>query len=295
MTSLGVIIGRFQVAELHAGHKHLISHAEEKSGVVMILLGTSEAVPSTKNPLSFVARKRMVLESFPNVLVYEIKDHPSNEVWSQSVDKTIELSFPTAEVTLYGSRDSFMSYYSGKHPVTVIPEIPNISGTLMRKIGEKPVHEKSFRLGMIEAQNNRYPTSFQTVDIGVVNYAERKILLGRKTSDPKGLWRLPGGFVDPNDESLESAAQRELREEAGNFLTDAVVYLGSYRAHDYRYRSEADKVMTALFLTYYMGGQVKAGDDLEEVRWFAIDDALMHTLPEHKPLVERIIRKVEEV
>src|SRR4051812_31030063 len=56
-----------------------------------------------------------------------------------------------------------------------------------------------------------------TVDCVVfgVDDAELKLLLIQRRHEPfKGGWALPGGFVHV-DESLEAAAARELREEAG--------------------------------------------------------------------------------
>lgn len=61
-----------------------------------------------------------------------------------------------------------------------------------------------------------YPRPAVTVDLVLVTEEERpRVLLIRRRHEPfAGTWALPGGFVDEN-ESLETAARRELREEAG--------------------------------------------------------------------------------
>ncbi len=294
MKKIGVIIGRFQVAKLHAGHKHLFQAALSKCDELIVLVGNKHINPTKRNPLSFEERQSVILEDFPKAYVYELLDNQSDEAWSRSVDNTVRMSFVVEEVTLFGSRDSFASHYSGSFPVTIIPELPGHSGSEERQKVGRPTSKESYRAGLIAAQTKRFPISYQTVDIGLVDWTKKQILLGRKPDDEKGKWRLPGGFVDPSDESLEAAAARELSEEVGNVLTDKINYLGSQRVADFRYRGECDQIMTALFLTYYMGGTPKAGDDLSEVAWFTLEEAQRLAMPAHQKLVASICKKVLE-
>jgi bifunctional NMN adenylyltransferase/nudix hydrolase len=112
-----------------------------------------------------------------------------------------------------------------------------------------------------------YDTSFQAVDVFVVNRRANKILLGRKKNSTK--WRLIGGFVDPADSSLEYAAVREKNEEAHiNLECSPPKYLFSARVDDPRYRDSRHKVMTAVFRLDYIFGSPLAQDDIEEVKWF---------------------------
>ena len=65
--------------------------------------------------------------------------------------------------------------------------------------------------------NEHFENPAVTVDVLVfsVSCGELKIALIKRGIEPfKGMWAIPGGFVH-SDETLEEAALREVREEAG--------------------------------------------------------------------------------
>ena len=49
-------------------------------------------------------------------------------------------------------------------------------------------------------------------------------------------------------------------------------YICSRRVKDWRYEKEKDKIMTALFLCRYLWGRPEPKDDIEEVRWFKVEE-----------------------
>lgn len=283
---VGVIIGRFQVHELHEAHLDLIRHVCEQHDKVLILLGVSPLRLSTHNPLDFEARKQMILAEFPTITVLYVKDQPSDEVWSHKVDEMVaDFCGPSQTAVLYGSRDSFIAHYVGTLPTRELLPESVMSGSAIRKqIARSSARASAdFRAGVIAASQGRFPTSFATVDVAILDPA-RGILLGRKSNER--LYRFIGGFADPKSPSYEADARREVQEETG-VSVDGLVYLGSTTIDDWRYRNEPDGIKTLFFAATYVAGRAAPADDIEEVRWFSRDDPTLESqiVPTHRPLL----------
>jgi len=282
--SVGVIVGRFQVDELHAGHRFLIETAFARHREVFIGIGVSGGLATRRDPMDFETRRRLIEEAYPQATVRPVYDQPSNEAWSRELDRLVAEAFPGMMAVCYGSRDSFLSAYEGKFPKEYVKEVQGLSGTDARKkISKAPVHTKDFRTGVIHAAHHRFPVSYQAVDIAVVSFDKGDILLGRKKQDGDKL-RFIGGFVDPTDESLEYAARREAHEEAPNIEIADLRYLGSRRINDVRYRGSEDGVMSALFVSAYVFGHARAGDDLDALEWIPLRNARARLIAEHHEL-----------
>ena len=283
---VAIIVGRFQVNELHEAHIDLINSVIQKHDRVLLFLGNSIIRNTTSNPLDYRARRAMIADKFPNVEIHYINDNPSDAAWSKSLDKQIgEQLLPMQSVTLYGSRDSFLKAYSGKYNVCELEATTFISGTeVRRRVCNNYPPTADYRAGMIAATAYRYPTAFQTVDIAVVN-DKGEILLARKPDEKK--WRFIGGFSDPRSVSLEADAKREVTEEA-SVEVDDITYLGSTLIDDWRYRGEQDKIKTALFLAKYIYGKPEGADDVAEVKWLPIGTGLTkdNIEPLHHVLVD---------
>ena len=131
MKKIGVIIGRFQVPELHRGHRYLFDTVIAQSDGVLILLGSTKKV-SSHDPYAYAARVASIQKRFPMVHIREIMDQPSDTLWSALVDQTIQTLYPNGTITLYGSRKSFLEQYVGIFPTIFIDPIPSPSGTDIR-------------------------------------------------------------------------------------------------------------------------------------------------------------------
>ncbi|MCC6801432.1 MAG: NUDIX hydrolase [Anaerolineae bacterium] len=92
------------------------------------------------------------------------------------------------------------------------------------------------------------------------------VLLVQRSGDPgKGLWALPAGFVDA-DEDPRAAAVREVNEETGLIVeVDRLLEL----LHRPDTHGLADIVIA--YGAHITGGVLQAGDDAEAVAWFARD------------------------
>lgn len=285
-TDVGVIIGRFQVHELHPGHIELIQNVCNEHEKVIIFLGLSPLMVTQNNPLDFESRKQMILDSFPGVIVLYIKDVNSDDIWSKELDEKIkDVTGPNQTVTLYGSRDSFIRHYSGKYKTKELVQQSFISGSEIRKnISKKVKNTPEFRAGVIWAAYNQYPKCYTTVDVIIYNSDHSKILLARKPKET--LYRFVGGFADPVSASFEDDAIREVKEETGLNAKD-LKYISSFKINDWRYANEVDKIKTLLYTCVVYEGTPQANDDICEVRWFDINQITSEQLvKEHARMFE---------
>lgn len=290
---VGVIIGRFQVPELHKAHKELIDAVRKRHKKVLVLLGVSPVRITRNNPLDFMTRQAMLAKAYPTVTVLPLKDAASDIVWSTRVDSAIMGLFEEAPALIYGSRDSFIPHYKGRFKTIELAPKHNISGSEVRQIASEEVRRsKDFRAGVVYAAFNRYPISYQAVDAAIIKeelLQDKEVLMAKKDSDGGQLWRFFGGFVRPEDESLEEAVKREAHEETNGMATHEPKYIGSYRIQDWRYANETDKILTSFFALPYMYGAAEGADDVDDAEWFKIKDLKKEeVVPEHHVLLDAL-------
>lgn len=292
MPSLGVIVGRFQVPELHEAHLALIKYAVANFDDVLILIGKAPT-PSKSNPLPSNYVKNMILNSIGEcgATIGTVEDRPTNEEWSIALDERIMDLFPNHDPTLLGGRDSFIPRYTGINKTRQLgPEWFGVagasSGTEVRKrINSRDYESKAFYAGYIAAVRDRRDLIFNTVDILVTRDCGREVLLGRKKVDD-GL-RLPGGFVDVG-ELPEDAAARELHEETG--IVAKPEYVDDLIIPDWRFRDSTDVILTRLYrVEVPLSAAVHAGDDLEKLDWHKVNDLRAEDLADsHKVFIDYI-------
>lgn len=285
---IGVVIGRFQVHDLHEAHLDLIKTVLSKHENVIIFLGCSVSAPEQKNALPFRARELMMHSIFgSSVSVFPVIDKEFDEQWSKQVDDKIAEIYPGKKAILYGSRDSFRPHYKGKHQTVELESKTMISGTEIRKdVSDRYLGSSDFRAGIIFALYNQYTKVYPTVDVAIYNKLDDMFLFGRKPNQTK--MRFIGGFVDAKDRSYEAAGVREVREET-SCTVDGLEYITSIQVDDWRYRKVDDKITTTFYLGYYIQGPVAPADDISELYWKKLNDVTdeMFT-PEHLPLLHKL-------
>jgi bifunctional NMN adenylyltransferase/nudix hydrolase len=281
--ALAVAVVRVQVDQLHDGHRFLIDSMRLLHEKVLVVIGDTAARLTPTDPLPVEARRDMIQSAYPDVTVTSLADMADDKVWSDALDWLVgmfNLACSTeGKPVLYGARDSFLQHYVGRCPTCTLTSPESPSGTDVRKAIQLE-DDPAFRRGMIFAAKHRFPVSYQTVDVAIIQ--NDKVLMARKNKDGGG-WRFPGGFVDPTDLSLEHAARREAREETGLEIVREQ-YIGSYRINDPRYPpSGADRILTAFFAFDVAFGSAVAMDDIDEVAWFPCNN-LPSLVEPHWPL-----------
>jgi len=108
--------------------------------------------------------------------------------------------------------------------------------------------------------------------------AGRLLLVRRGRAPRAGRWSLPGGRVEPGETPAAGGARGVAEEtgltvEIGELL--ATVAIGDYVVHDFAAR--------------VVGGELRAGDDADDVRWCSLADARL------LPLTDNLLDELERM
>ena len=118
---------------------------------------------------------------------------------------------------------------------------------------------------------NKKPVSPQ-VAVGAVVVKEGKVLLVKRNKAPgKGQWAIPGGSVKLG-ETLQEAAEREIREETGlRIKAKKPVYTFDVIERDEQGRVRFHYVIVDL-VADVLGGELHPSDDAADAAWFGLDE-----------------------
>lgn len=310
---MSVVIGRFQ--PFHNGHLALVKEAAKYSNKILILIGSAYAAPNIKNPFTFEERadviaKSLYKENIWNIVIQPLADFTYNdELWVQNVQRLVSLETESNNIALVGHTKDESSFYLKLFPqwdtIEVEPFHNTLSSTQIREklfkhnalvnsvpepvelqilkknsTGELDIFKEEY--AFIEKykkswENAPYAPTFWTTDAVVIQQGHI-LMVVRGAMPGKGLWALPGGFVDTK-EYTKDACIRELREET-KLKVPTPVLKGSIvheQVFDAPSRSLRGRTITMAFLfhlTNYENGlpKVKGGDDAAFAKWVPLSE-----------------------
>jgi bifunctional NMN adenylyltransferase/nudix hydrolase len=311
----GVFIGRFQPPTV--AHCAIIQSALQKYDRVIVLIGSSRATISTRNPFSYEERESMLTKVFYKevfdykLFIKSIADSNYNFAsWLQEVQHIVESEAGKAEVTLLGFFKDASSYYLNHFPQwkfeNINEQYKGLSATQIRQnlltnqdnwwpdvvpeIKDYIIDWKAKNKELFDYLNEEmefitrykaswsgipYPVTFVTTDTVVI--CKGHVLLVQRGRNPgKGLFALPGGFINQN-ETLERCALRELKEETKIDVPTAILKnsIKKVKVFDDPIRDPRGRFIThahLILLDQKDLPEVKGSDDASDARWVSYSD-----------------------
>ena len=121
----------------------------------------------------------------------------------------------------------------------------------------------------------------------IIANAKNQILLVRRAVEPsKGLWDLPGGFIDLG-ETAEESVMREAREELGVEVNHIQYLFSGYDR--YAYKGLNYHTIGFVFTAHIVSGDMKPQDDVKEIQYFTQDEIPWDTLA--FPVIKQTLRR----
>jgi bifunctional NMN adenylyltransferase/nudix hydrolase len=309
-----VLIGRFQ--PLHSAHLEIIKRATALCDQLVIIVGSANQPRTYKNPFSFAERRQMIYEATRGLAMEVVIESNTDTIyndqaWAVRVQGIVRKhASGKGRVGIIGHKKDDSSFYLDMFPQwgyenvelveflsavdirdlyfkwtfnsnfikNVVPDSTYESLMTFRKTEEfaQIIREREF---IVEHNKQyaglKYPPIFSTADAVVI--CSGHVLMIRRRAEPgRGLWALPGGYVNARtDKSVEDAAIRELREET-QIKVPAPVLRGSIKrskVFDAIDRSPRGRIITHAFHIELPDGElpkVKGADDAEKARWVPI-------------------------
>jgi len=296
---LGVLIGRFQVPEMHEGHRYIVKRMQEQCDQVLVLFGSANRTRSVKNPFTYRERVTAGKNLFPNVIMAPLNDYLYNDSqWMADVAATIEIirtkvsyNFQKpVEVVLYGHHkdgNDYLNWFPQYEYVNINSDI-DISGTEVRNSFAHLLPDNvqaDMRYFAKERETFKDYPYHDSLNIccgdAVVECLGHILLIKRKFTPGAGNWALPGGHKNTNETFLQCAL-RELKEET-NLRIPEQVLLGSIKSTRIFDSPKRSSGIPKLTLAVHMvvkpdpdGSLPRANgsDDAAETRWVPIADVL---------------------
>lgn len=298
---LGVLIGRFQVPEMHEGHRFIVKRMQEQCDEVLILFGSANRARSVKNPFTYKERTTAAHNLFPGVWTAPLNDYLYNDSqWMADVAATIALMQAEIKhvcrydqelkIVLYGHHkdgNDYLKWFPQYEYVNINSDI-DVSGTevrnsFMHMLPENVQADAAYFIKeRITFKDYPYPDSLNICCAdAVVECLGHILLIKRKFTPGAGSWALPGGHKNTNETFLQCAL-RELKEETNLRIPEPVLIgsIKSTRLFDNPRRSSGiPKLTLAAHIVVKPNPdgslpRANGSDDAAETRWLPVSDVL---------------------
>ena len=136
-----------------------------------------------------------------------------------------------------------------------------------------------------------FPRPSVTTDCVIFGYdgKDLKVLLVRRGIPTfKGMWALPGGYLQMDENAIDGA-KRELFEETG--LTDA--FIQQFRTFAEVERDPRGRVITIAHFALVRITEVRGGDDAAQAMWFCLKDVTQLAF-DHDTILGEAIKTLRE-
>jgi bifunctional NMN adenylyltransferase/nudix hydrolase len=329
-----VLIGRFQ--PFHNAHLEIVKRATALCDKLVIVVGSARQPRTYKNPFTFEERARMIRAATSGLSIQvsieaNIDTIYNDQAWAVRVQQAVAKHTTAGDkVGIIGHKKDESSEYLDFFPqweLEEVEEIEPLSAVNIRDLYFKRNANMSFVKGVVpqstydfliefkdtpayeqiirerefvetykkQYASLPYPPIFSTADAVVVQSGH--ILLIKRRAEPgRGLWALPGGYVNANtDKTVLDAAIRELREET-MIKVPAPVLRGSIKASrvfDAIDRSPRGRIITHAFYIQLPDGElpkVKGSDDAEKAKWIPLSEVTSDIMFEdHYQLIQELV------
>lgn len=311
-----VYVGRFQ--PVHNAHVEIMQRAAALSDRIVVIVGSANQPRTYKNPFTSEERKRMIVaaSNLVSATIYveeNVDTVYNNQAWAMRVQGIVsKYREHGSNIAIIGHKKDDSSDYLNFFPqwdLIDVPLIEPLDATSIRDLFFNRKVNMNFIQGVVPSSTLKFLNEFRgtgdyesiirerelieeykkpynslpyapifvTTDAIVIQSAH-VLMIKRKSSPGKGLWALPGGFVNAlTDKSIQDAAIRELKEETG-IKVPVPVLVGSIknsRVFDAIGRSSRGRTITHAFKIILSDGElpkVRGMDDAEKAKWIPIGE-----------------------
>lgn len=329
-----IFIGRFQ--PYHLGHHAVVIEALERANKLIIVLGSANVAPNIKNPFTVKNRIKLIRDALTEeqnnrVVFTEARDYLYDDVkWVNEIQAHVaQITESNSTIALIGYHKDNSSYYldmfpewdfihakpkqllnatdirnlyfQNKNYYELVPEsVYNALESYQTTENYKTLCQEFNYINDYKDSwvNSPYTPSFNCVDAVVIQKNQVLVVI-RDAMPGKGLYALPGGFINPKERVLD-ACLRELKEETNiifpmDALKESLVEVKLFDHPDRSLRGRTFSHAHYFQLNEKVIPKVLGGDDAAKACWMSIIDIYKNEnlmFEDHCQIVDYFVSKL---